>query len=169
MLISTSNTNNCPLALLVNLKITCDKKGHYAYLPVYKSTTPPPSFWSKKISFSYFWVRIFWKNLSFILEFSCRYATVTRKICPEPFFYHSFWPMYNSRAIFWTNFQVLKGRLNYTGKYGKCAPHSVPLKGKTSIPKLSLKEESNKSTDPNVKNGSLCLDLAGHLHFWTRV
>ena len=37
------------------------------------------SFWSQKISFSYFSVKIFLKNLSFILEFSFREAIVTQK------------------------------------------------------------------------------------------
>ena len=67
----------------------------------YKST---PILEPKKISFSYFWVRIFLKNISFISEFSFRYAMVTRKICPELFFYLSFWPICKSRAIFWTDF-----------------------------------------------------------------
>ena len=64
------------------------------YLPVYKSI---PHFGAKKKCFSYFWVRFFLKNLSFILKFSFRYANL-----PGPFFYLSFWLMYKSRAIFLT-------------------------------------------------------------------
>ena len=44
--------------------------------PVYKST---PNFWGQKIRFSYFCVRIFLKNFSFILEFPFRYAMVSWK------------------------------------------------------------------------------------------
>ena len=42
-------------------------------------------------SFSFFWVRIFLKNVSFILEFSFRYPMVTWKIC-ELFFISVFDP-----------------------------------------------------------------------------
>jgi len=61
--------------------------------PVYKPTP-------QKISFSYFRVRIFLKNLSFILEFSFRYTMVTWKKIVLNFFYLSFWPIYKSRVIF---------------------------------------------------------------------
>ena len=50
-----------------------------SYLPVYNSTPPPVYKSRQKISFSYFWVRIFQKNLSFISELSLMYAMVTQK------------------------------------------------------------------------------------------
>ena len=56
--------------------------------PVYNST---PTLEPKKC-FSYSSVRIFLKNLSFILEFSLRNTMVTRKICPEFFFLSVFDP-----------------------------------------------------------------------------
>ena len=79
------------------------------YLPLYKSIPciSWPPFWSQKISFSYFWVRTFLKNLSFILAFSFKYAMVTRKIWPELYFDLSFWPTYKSRAIFWIDFYTV--------------------------------------------------------------
>jgi len=49
--------------------------------PAYKLT---PIF-EPKNKFFYFCVRIFLKNLSFILEFSFRYVMLTRKICPQLF------------------------------------------------------------------------------------
>ena len=55
--------------------------------PVYKPTP-------QKISFSYFRVKIFLKNLSFILEFSFRYTMVTQKKLSWTFFDLSFWPIY---------------------------------------------------------------------------
>ena len=76
------------------------------YVPVSKSIPCifRPPFWSRKIRFSYFGVRILLINLSFILEFYFRYAIVTWKICAEFFLDLSFCPMYKSRAIFWTDF-----------------------------------------------------------------
>ena len=69
----------------------CLIKGN-AYSTIYGSSllfTKKLFFWlhfgAKKISFCYFWVRIFLKNLSFILEFSFKYTMVIRKICPELF------------------------------------------------------------------------------------
>ena len=52
------------------------------YLPVYKSIpciSRPPILEPKNKFFSHFWVRIFLKNQSHILEFSFRYVIVTRK------------------------------------------------------------------------------------------
>ena len=48
----------------------------------------------------------FWKNVSFILEFSLRYTIVTQKNLSWTFFDLSFWPMYKSRAIFGPIFRL---------------------------------------------------------------
>lgn len=42
----------------------------------------------------------------------------------------------------------------------ECAPHSIRLKYKNSSPKPSLKEESNKNTDSNVKKWWFILTLS---------
>ena len=76
------------------------------YLPMYTSILCicwPPILEPKNEVFL-FLGKNFHQKLSFILEFSFRYAMVTQKICPEFFIYLSFWPMYKSRAIFWTDF-----------------------------------------------------------------
>ena len=76
------------------------------YLPMYKSIPciSWPPILKPKISFSYFWIRIFFKNVSFILEFFFRYTMFTQKICPELFLIQSFQPMCKPRVNLWTNF-----------------------------------------------------------------
>ena len=75
-----SGLSSFPISLCLTLSHTQYTKltVHFLipYLPVYKSIPciSRPPFWSQKISFSYFCVRIFLKNFSFILEFPFRYA-----------------------------------------------------------------------------------------------
>ena len=54
----------------------------------------PPILEPKKISFSYFWLRIFLKNISFIENFLSGMLWLHKKFVLN-FFYLSFWPMYN--------------------------------------------------------------------------
>ena len=65
-----------------------------------------PPFWSQKISFPFFWVRIFLKNLFLILEFSFRYTMVTWKICPDLFLNSVFDPWISWGLFFGVIFRL---------------------------------------------------------------
>ena len=71
----------------------------YRIHPVYKSTP----ILEPKDKFFLFLGKSFLEKLIFYLRifFQVCYG-YTKKICPELFFDLSFWPMYKSRAIFWT-------------------------------------------------------------------
>ena len=78
---------------------------HNAFSKVLRSTVfscvqVNPLFWSQENKVFSFLGKNFLINLSFILEFSFRYAMVTQKNLLRTFFDLSFWPTYKSRAIF---------------------------------------------------------------------
>ena len=74
----------------------------------------------KKISFSYFMGKNFsWKTLSFNLEFSFRYAMVTRKICHDLFFISVFDPCISIKGNFLDRFLgCVRSTYTLWGKYG---------------------------------------------------